>query len=210
MLDKISINTQSSICIKSEKIIYVDPFGFDVGSNDADIVFVTHEHRDHFSPADLQKVSKEDTTFVFPASMESEALKYGVKKEKLILLKPEEKCIVDTIPVETVPAYNIGKPMHPKKNQWLGYVITVEDTRIYITGDIDSIPEGKEVNCDIAIVPIGGIFTMNAKQAAEFVNEMKPQIVIPSHYGSIVGKPEDAKKFEKLIDNNITVCIKIL
>ena len=205
MLNKIMINTQNSICIRAEKVIYIDPFKLEQESHDADLILITHAHMDHFSPADFQKAAKQDTIFVMPKSMERAALDSGINKEKLILMKPEERCMIAEIPVETVPAYNIGKPMHPKENGWLSYVLKIENSRIYICGDMDATPEGKSVVCDIAIVPIGGTYTMNAKEAAEFVNELKPKTAIPCHYGSIVGRPEDAEVFCERVDKSIHV-----
>lgn len=209
MKDKILINAQSSICIKSEKTVYFDPYMIEKETHDADVIFITHAHSDHFSPVDFQKAAKEDTMFVLPASMEEDALGSGIQKENMKLMRPEENGKVCDIEIEAVASYNIGKPMHPKKNGWLGYVITLEDTRIYVCGDMDATPEAEAVKCDIALVPIGGIFTMDAKKAAAFINVLKPKIVIPTHYGTIVGKPKDGQKFKQLVDQDITVAFKL-
>ena len=141
--------------------------------------------------------------------MQKDAAKAGIADGNLVMLTPEQKTEICGIPVETVPSYNIGKPMHPKKNGWLGYILTVGTQRIYIGGDMDATPEAAAVQCDIAMLPIGGTYTMNAKEAAALVNEMRPKTVIPTHYGSIVGLKKDEKTFLKLVDDGIDVVIKL-
>ena len=99
--------------------------------------------------------------------------------------------------------------MHPKANGWLGYILTVEGQRIYIGGDMDATPEAAAVQCDIAMLPIGGTYTMNAAEAADLVNRMCPKTVIPTHYGSIVGQKEDAETFSALVDPAVQIVIKL-
>lgn len=209
MTDKITINTHSSIRIAANKIVYFDPFKITKETHDADIVFVTHSHFDHLSPEDIAAVSKPDTLLVIPESIRAEVQKAGFSSEKIIALAPEQSTVVCGVQIEAVPSYNMNKPMHPKKNGWLGYVITVEKTRIYVAGDMDATPEGKAVQCDIAMIPIGGTYTMNAEEAAELVNAMQPKIAIPTHYGSIVGSPNDAQTFASLVKDGIKVCLKL-
>ena len=207
MKDKITVNTQSSIRIEAEKIIYFDPFKITTAANDADVVFITHEHFDHFSPEDIQKVQKPNTVFVAPKSMESALKKAGYSE--LTLLTPGDKTKVLDIPVEAIPAYNIMKPFHSKKNGWLGYIVTVEGQRIYVAGDTDVTSEAKAVSCDIAMIPIGGTYTMNHTKAADFINELHPKTVIPTHYGSIVGSADSGKAFQELVQSDIEVVIKL-
>ncbi len=207
MTEQISINAQSSIRIAGETVIYFDPFRITENRNDADIIFVTHEHFDHFSPEDIQKVRKADTIFVAPKSMETQMLNAGCSN--LILLTPNETTTVRNIPVKTIPAYNLLKPFHPKKNGWLGYLITVNGQKIYVSGDMDATKEAKSVVCDIALIPIGGTYTMNYKESAEYINIIKPKTAIPTHYGTIVGKASDGESFKKLVSPEIQVILKL-
>ena len=209
MTEKITVNAQSSIRVDAEKVIYFDPFMVTEVTNDADIIFITHVHHDHFSPEDIAKVAKADTVFVAPESMKKEVLEAGIAPEKLITLTPNIKTEVCGIPVETVPSYNVGKKFHPKENGWIGYIVTVLGTRVYVGGDMDPTPEAKAVDCDVAMIPIGGHFTMDYAEAAAFINELKPKTVIPTHYGTGVGKPEDGKAFKSLIESGIEVVFKL-
>ena len=141
--------------------------------------------------------------------MRQKALEAGIAKEKLRTLEAEENLGILGIEIEGVPAYNTNKPNHPKENGWLGYVLEIGPHQIYVAGDTDRIPEGEAVQCDIALVPIGGTYTMNASEAAAFVNAMRPHSVIPTHYASIVGSLDDARTFIKHLDRDIEVCLKI-
>jgi len=209
MLDRISINAHSSIRIDGESVIYFDPFKIDDVSHDADIIFITHTHFDHFSPEDIEKVTKATTLFVIPESMKKEAADAGIAEKNIVTLIPGQVTEINGISIEAVPSYNIGKPMHSKKNGWLGYVVTVNSSRIYVAGDMDATPEGASVKCDIAMIPIGGTYTMNAGEAAGLINVMKPTTVIPTHYGSLVGTKSDALDFSSLVDPAIAICLKL-
>ena len=207
MTERITVNTQSSIRIDcGDKILRIDPFRISGAPHDADIVLITHEHYDHFSPDDLKKVCKSDTIIAAPETMKKALADAGIKDP--VLLAPGEKTEVGGIPVETVRAYNMSKSFHPKKNNWLGYIVTVSGNRIYAAGDTDATPEAEAVSCDIALVPIGGTYTMDAKEAAALINKIKPGTAIPIHYGSIVGSKSDGDKFAKLVDKEITVELK--
>lgn len=207
MTERITVNTQSSIRIDCDDlIIRIDPFKIDGEPHDADIVLITHAHYDHFSPDDIAKVSKPDTVIAAPETMKKELAKEGINKP--VLLKPDEKTTILGIPIETVRAYNQAKAFHPRSNDWLGYIVTALGKRIYAAGDTDAVPEAKAVKCDIALVPIGGTYTMDAKEAAALINEIKPGTAIPIHYGSIVGSRSDGSRFAKLVDSGITVEIK--
>ena len=209
MLDSITVNEHSSIRIDDKIIAYIDPFRLKEARHDADLILFTHPHFDHFSPEDFYKAAKPDTLFVCPLSMKREALEAGIAPAQLRTLEAEENLGILGIEIEGVPAYNTNKPNHPKEKGWLGYVLEIGPHMVYVAGDTDRIPEGEAVQCDVALVPIGGTYTMDAAEAAAFVNAMRPHAVIPTHYGSIVGSLNDAREFVRHLDRGIEVCLKI-
>lgn len=209
MLDRITINEHSSIRIGGTPVVYVDPFRLKEEAHDADLILFTHPHYDHFSPEDFVKAANGKTHFVCPDSMKKEALAAGIPAARLTAMEAEENLGICGIEIEAVPAYNRNKQFHPQANRWLGYVLEIGRDMIYIAGDTDDIPEGRAVDCTIAMVPIGGTYTMTAEEAAAFVNALHPPVVIPTHYGSIVGKRSDAEVFAAHLAADIELCLKI-
>lgn len=207
LTENIEVLTHSSIRITGDAIIYVDPFHIDVAAKDADFIFITHDHFDHFSPEDIEKVVKSDTTLVVPERMKKQAV--DIPCGQVITVKPGIQEQMGDITVETVAAYNPLKPFHPKKNGWVGYILTVNGIRIYVAGDTDITAENRAVSCDVALVPIGGTYTMDAKKAAELINEIKPMATIPTHYGSVAGGRENEDVFRAHVDASIPVEIKM-
>ena len=203
MLEYIEVLCHSSIKINKEKVIYIDPFKIEKNYNDADIVFITHDHYDHYSEEDIDKVINENTTIIIPEELLTKLLKKGINKNAIITVEPNEKYVVQGIKFETIPAYNTNKTFHPKKNGWVGYIIIINGIRYYIAGDTDITEENKKVKCDVAFVPVGGTYTMDFKEAANLINEIKPKIAIPIHYGSVVGTEQDAIDFIRLLHPEI-------
>ena len=203
MLNNIEVLYHSSIRINKEKTIYIDPFKIDRNYNDADIIFITHDHYDHYSEEDIDKVINENTVIVIPEELLTKVLKKGINKDAIVTVEPNKKYMVQGIKFETVPAYNTNKTFHPKENDWVGYVIELNDIRYYIAGDTDITEENKKVKCDVAFVPVGGTYTMDFKEAAQLVNEIQPKVAVPIHYGSIVGTKQDAEEFIKLLHTNV-------
>ena len=204
--DNIYINTQSSIKIILNKIIYFDPYKIDNKSNDADIIFITHNHYDHFDIDSINNIKKDSTIIIAPKTMENDVRKIEVKD--YIFLNPNEEINIDDINIKTIPSYNILKPFHPRRNNWLGYIVTYNNITYYIAGDTDKTKETENVKCDIALIPIGGTFTMNVKEAIKLINIIKPKIVIPTHYGSIVGSINDGKELKNNTDTIVIEKIK--
>ncbi len=202
MLENFKVICHSCIKYEGEKIIYIDPFKIKEEYKDAYIIFITHSHYDHFSVEDINKIKKENTIIIITKDLEEKAINLGFKKENVIIVEPNKEYEIEDIKIKTVPAYNINKKFHPKENNWVGYIIYINGISYYISGDTDITEENKNVKCDVAFVPIGGTFTMDFKEAASLINEIKPKIVVPIHYGEIVGTKQDAVEFEKLIDKN--------
>ena len=209
MIEEITINEHSSIRIQGERIIYFDPYQITEESHDADMIFITHDHYDHFDPASVEKVLKEDTIMVIPGSSFDAWSDSGLIVTQVLQMNPGEKIDMGWIVIETLPAYNLRKHFHPRKKNWLGYLVTMEERRIYVAGDTDVTDENRQVRCDIALVPIGGTYTMDAKKAAELINAIHPEIAVPTHFGNIVGNPEDAMTFAKIVDADIQVVNKL-
>ena len=130
-------------------------------------------------------------------------LRKGINKNAVITVESNKEYMVQGIKFETIPAYNTNKTFHPKENDWIGYIITLDGIRYYIAGDTDITEENRKVKCDVAFVPVGGTYTMNYSEAAELVNIIKPKIAVPIHYGSVVGTKQDATNFIKLLHPSI-------
>ena len=203
MIEDIEVLYHSSIRISKNKIIYIDPFKIDKNYNDADIVFITHDHFDHYSEEDIDKVINENTTIIIPEEMLTKILRKGINKNAVITVESNKEYMVQGIKFETIPAYNTNKTFHPKENYWVGYIITLDGIRYYIAGDTDITEENRKVKCDVAFVPVGGTYTMDFKEAAQLINEIQPKIAIPIHYGSVVGTNQDATDFVKLLHPSI-------
>ena len=193
--------------ISGSKVIYTDPFKVSK-RDEADIVLLSHEHFDHLSVEDLEKVIAPGTT-ILAAALCKEGLQ-KVKVKEMRFLDPGGRFTVGTkntgeVQVEAVPAYNVnkfrepGKPFHPRENKGLGFVMTLDGTRVYYAGVTDFIPEMKSIQCDIALLPVSGTYVMTAEEAAEAAAALKPKVAVPMHYGAIVGSEADAQKFKSLV-----------
>lgn len=199
MLEDIEVLYHSCIRMNKEKMIYIDPYHIEKNYNDADMIFITHDHYDHYSEEDIDKVRKNNTIFIVPENLLNKLIKKGINDENIITLDPGDAENIDGIKVEAIHSYNIDKPFHPKENNWLGYVIEIDGVRYYIAGDTDITEENKIIKCDVAFVPVGGTYTMNFSEAAQLINIIKPKIAVPIHYGSVVGTKQDATDFIKLL-----------
>ncbi len=210
MTSCIDVFIQNSIRIRDDKkTLYIDPFKMPEAPHDADLIFVTHDHYDHFSPEDIAKVSREGTVLIVPEKMKTKAAEVSALVSRIETVSPNGSYTVEGVSFETVRAYNNLKPFHPKSADWVGYIISAGGKRIYIAGDTDLTKDTRDVVCDVALVPIGGTYTMDAKKAAELINIIQPEIAIPVHYGSIVGKKEDAEVFRAHVKPPVQVVEKI-
>ena len=203
MLNNIEVLCHSSIRMNKGKIIYVDPFHIEENYQDADIILITHSHYDHFSEEDIEKVRKAGTKIYVTEDYVENARQLGFSENKIIGVKPNQTYYEGNIEINTVPAYNVNKQFHPKENNWVGYILKIDGISYYIAGDTDITEENKKIKCDVAFVPVGGTYTMTAKEAAELVNIIKPKVAIPIHYGDIVGTKEDAITFVNSLEDGI-------
>jgi len=205
MVENIKWLGHASILITSSgKYIYIDPWKLVKEQPKADLICITHPHYDHFSPDDINKILKKETFLIGSIGTVSK-IKIGEKRE----IKPGEEVNLNWVKVKGVFAYNINKNFHPKTSNFLGFLIEIEGNKIYIAGDTDFIPEMKEISADIAILPVGGTYTMTAEEAANAVNIINPKIAIPYHFGDIVGSERDAKLFSSFVLNSKVEILKV-
>ena len=202
-LQNVQVLTHSAIRLEGEKVVYADPFHLTKETHDADIILVTHDHYDHFSAEDIAKVAKEGTLLICPASTKVLALEAGFSEDKITVLAPGERTVEEGVSVNAVPAYNVGKQFHPKANGWVGYIVTMGGLRYWIAGDTDDNEDVRKVRCDIALVPVGGKYTMTAEEAAALVNAIRPKFAVPTHYNDIVGTAGDGARFCSLLEDGI-------
>ena len=194
----------SSIFIKSKnKIIYIDPYDLQGEREKADIILITHNHYDHCSIADIKKLIKKGTIAVISADCQSTINKSSIEIHTKIL-EPKSSTSIDDIKILAFPAYNTNKPFHPKDEYWNGYVLDIDGTRVYHSGDTDLISEMNNLSgkVDIALLAVGGTYTMDSAEASKAALVIKPKIAIPIHYGKVVGKDVSALNFVQLCKQN--------
>lgn len=206
-MPNIYINARSSIRIEGTKVIYFDPFKITEDKHDADVIFVTHEHYDHFSPEDIKKVANESTILVVPESMK-QMLPEEVDESfaEIKFVKAEDagtNLLIDDILVKWVRAYNIDKPFHTKERDWIGYVVTLDGETYFVTGDTDANDDNVNAKCDVLFVPCGGKYTFDAEEAAAFTCKIKPRKVIPTHYTDVPGESEIGEKFKQMVQDTM-------
>lgn len=199
MLERIHWLGHSAFRIDGPQIIYIDPYMLEAENYpQADVILITHDHRDHCSPEDVTKIQGDDTVIV---TIEAATAKlHG----DIRTVSPGDRTIVRGVEVEAVPAYNVDKfrspgiPYHPKESGHVGFVITLGNQHIYHAGDTDHIPEMADLGeVDIAILPISGGPVMTAEEAIEAVGTIQPTMVIPMHIGRHRGSPEDIRAFQE-------------
>jgi len=196
--------------IKNSKIIYIDPYNIKSNSEKADIILITHSHYDHCSVADLEKIIQEGTRIFMPADCQSKILRFKIPI-KMEIVEPGQEITLGEIKISTFPSYNIDKPFHGKDEEWVGYLLKIGNLLIYHAGDSDKIPEMQKLTGHgdkklIALLPIGGRFTMSVEEAVEAAKLIKPFLAIPMHYGSVIGTEEDAREFKTLCEEENIKC----
>ena len=171
-----------------DSTIYIDPWKLQ-SSVPADIICITHSHYDHLSEEDVAKIRKPSTVIIGPPDCKAG---FGEAFKKIA---PGESHTIGNVTVEAIPAYNTDKNFHPKEKNWVGYIITVDGVRVYHCGDTDEIPEMASASVDVALLPVGGTYTMTANQAAQAASNINPKVAVPMHCGDIAGTLEDRASF---------------
>ena len=207
----IKLIAQNSIKVSTEdgKNIYFDPFKLKENNlNDADVIFITHSHYDHFSPEDIMKIKKDDTKIIVTKDLFEKTLQCGFAQDNILKVLPNNEYNFAGIKFKTIPAYNTNKEFHKREYDWVSYILKIDEDIIYVAGDTDVTEEALSTKCDIALVPVGGTYTMTAEEAAKLVEHISPRkYAIPTHYQTVVGSVEDAIKFKELLDGKIEVNI---
>ena len=178
-------------------VIYIDPYKIADGPN-ADLILITHDHKDHASVEDVAKIQRSDTVIVAASAAASKF------SGQIHTVKPGDRLDVRGVSIEAVPAYNTNKfrspgvPFHPPESGYVGYIVTVKGIRIYHAGDTDAIPEMKSVHCDVALLPVSGIYVMTAEEAAGAAAMIHAKIIVPMHVGKGIGTLDDAERFKAI------------
>lgn len=200
IITNININCQSSIKINDALTIYFDPYDLKEETHDADYIFITHPHWDHFNIESIKKIIKEETIIIGPHSVIKDLPKENLKTFEVV---DENDYHVGNIYFKTIPAYNIFKEYHPKERGDVGYLLTLNNITYYIPGDTDVIEPLHNLKADCIFLPVGGTYTMDKDEAVRLANELKPKIAIPIHYGLAVGTKADALYFKNNLEKSI-------
>lgn len=202
----LEIPRHATIKITEDKIIYFDPYNIEEELHDADYIFITHDHYDHYDEESIKKIIKDSTILIGPTILKD---KINKLTNNILVVEPNKSYQIGTITFDTTSAYNLSSGYHPKSKNYVGYNLNLNNTKYYVMGDTDDIPEIANIKTDICFVPIGGTYTMNAEEAAAYINKIKPKKVVPIHYGSIVGAISLKDTFKQLVNKDIEVEIHI-
>ena len=182
----------ASFKIEGSLVVYIDPWKIGQVVKDGNLILVSHTHQDHWSTTDIEKVRCRDSRLIGAGDVINAAGEGDV-------LAPGGIIEFGDIRITGMPAYNLRKPFHPRKKQWLGFVIDIDGVRIYYAGDTDRIPEMADLeDIDLALLPAGGKFTMNASRAAAAAGDIGAVQSMPYHWGTIIGRESDARQFADL------------
>ena len=192
---KYEVIHHASIKFTGNKIIYFDPYKIEDELHDADYIFITHDHYDHYDLDSINNIRKETTKIILPKCLK--------KEDNYLVVEPDKEYEVDGIKFNTISSYNTNKSFHPREKEYVGYNILLDDKYYYIMGDTDRTPEAENVKTDVCFVPIGGVYTMTVDEAVNYINDIKPSKAIPIHYGLIVGEKNLGDIFKENIKDVI-------
>ena len=174
------------------KRIYIDPYELsdEYKKLPADIIFITHDHSDHFDESSVKLIFHEGTEVICPKTCKGPIKKFNAKG-----VSPGDKGSASGFEFEAIHAYNPNKKFHPKSNNWLGYIINIENHQIMHAGDTDYIPEYESLKgkVDLALLPVGDTYTMDFNDGIKAIGAIKPQYVIPMHLWD-----KDPNEFKKM------------
>ncbi len=190
--------------IRGSRPVCVDPYRVATGEP-AGLILITHEHSDHCSPEDAAKFIGPDTWIVAPAAAAAKLVGVAGNPERVKTVKPGDTLTLDGVEIRAVPAYNLKIPNHNPGKGHVGYVFRMDGTTYYHAGDTDRIPELRDIRADVAFLPVGGTYTMNAEEAAEAASEIGPRLAVPMHWGSVVGSEKDALEFKKRFKGEVWI-----
>jgi L-ascorbate metabolism protein UlaG (beta-lactamase superfamily) len=193
MLERFTWFRQSAIRFAGDLTVYIDPWGTEA-EREADVILITHAHHDHFHPEEIGRLSTPRTRIVAPRDVAKEL------SGDVTAVAPGDTIDVGGLKGQAVPAYNVHSDRleyHPKANRWVGYVVQLGELTCYHAGDTDHAPELDDVTADVAFLPVGGTYTMEATEAAGLAATIAPRVAVPMHYGFVVGSPADAETFRR-------------
>jgi L-ascorbate metabolism protein UlaG (beta-lactamase superfamily) len=196
-----------SFVLQGSRVLVLDPFKAS-GDYKADILLISHEHFDHLSQDDIMRFSSPSTIIVAPKQCEAPLQQFKQQKK---IIEPGQKIDLGGVKIEAVPAYNLnkfrepGKVFHPREDRKVGYVATLDGVSFYHAGDTDAIPEMGSIEAEVALLPVSGTYVMTAEEAAEAAKAIKAKVVVPMHFGKIVGTRDDAERFKKLVGDSRNV-----
>jgi L-ascorbate metabolism protein UlaG (beta-lactamase superfamily) len=200
LLERLHWLGHASFRLDGPPTIYFDPWRLKGQPPLADVILISHEHHDHCSPQDVKRISGPRTVIVASHGA-AEKLRGDVRT-----LRAGERTTVGEVEIEAVPAYNVNKSYHPKQAGHVGFVVTVGGEQVYFAGDTDRIPEMASVRCDVALLPVGGTYTMDAEEAAQAATDIGPKVAVPMHWGAgVIGTHTDAERFRSLYGGRVVI-----